>query len=95
MDYVGIVREQANGKPISLGHRLKQYENTNPKTANLLTAIKWIGNESSHITGVTKEGVLAIYELLEHSLDTIFPDRENRLIELSNQINTKKEFNSR
>lgn len=90
MDYNGIPGSGTAGKFVSLDSRLKEYSNSNPKIGQFLNALKWIGNASSHNTGIDKDTVLVAYELLEYSLELAFPDKEQKLANLSAQIINNK-----
>lgn len=90
MDHCGIPGTNAKGKFITLDTRLKEYSKSNKKIGQFLDALRLIGNASSHNTGITKDTVIAAYELLEYVLELTFPDKDQRLIDLSNTIITNK-----
>lgn len=90
MNHCEIPAKDQNGGYVSLEWRLREYKKTNPRIGEFLTAIKWIGNASSHSGGITKETVIAGFELLEYSLELAFPDKEQRLTTLSKTITQKK-----
>lgn len=91
MNHCGISGADSNGKFVSLDSRLNEYgKKKNAKVGELLTAIKWIGNASSHSTGINKKTVVAAYELLEYALELAFPDREQRLTNMSKIITGNK-----
>lgn len=73
-----------------LHSRLEEFKKVNHGVASFLIAIKWIGNAGSHFSGLTKEDALDAYEMLEFALEKLYNDREKKLIELSNEINSTK-----
>ncbi len=77
-------------EPLSLHARLGIFRKTKPDVARHLEAIKWIGNAGSHLSDIKSDDVLTAYELLEFSLEKLYNDRENRLIQLSDEINKAK-----
>jgi len=80
------------GKRISLTlhKRIEEYKNTNPEIAEFLLAIKWIGNAGSHVGKIEKIDILEAYELLEHSLNKLFDDTEEKLKRITKEINKRK-----
>lgn len=82
-------------KNLILHDRILQYKLINSEAADFLLAIKWIGNEGSHYTKITKNDVLDAYELLEFSLEQVYNDKKKSLVMLSQNINnTKKPLSS-
>jgi hypothetical protein len=62
----------------NLHHRIEKYKSKtkNKKVANLLFAIKIIGNEGSHAGNITLINILDAYELIEIVLDYTYEKRE-------------------
>ena len=77
-------------KGLTLHNRLELFKKSNPSVSKFLMAIKWIGNAGSHFSEIKKEDVLDAYELLEFALEQLYNDREQKLIELSEEINKNK-----
>ncbi len=75
---------------LTLHKRIEAFKITKPEIADFLLAIKWIGNSGSHIGRLEKVDVLDAYELLEHSLNKVFDDKENELKKKSREINKRK-----
>ncbi|WP_313491922.1 MULTISPECIES: DUF4145 domain-containing protein [Sphingobacterium] len=93
MDHVGIPKTDGKGKSMTLHHRLREYAVQNsakPEIGQYLEAIKWIGNAASHGGSVKKNDILDAYELLEAIMEHVFSERKNKLIAISNRINSTK-----
>lgn len=61
-----------------------------PELAKLLLAVKWIGNEGSHVGGLIREDLINAYELIEHALTEIYDNKIERLQKISKTINKTK-----
>ncbi len=85
-----ISSKGSNGNFISLANRLQTFATLKPEVQTYLDAIRWIGNTASHDDILTKEDLLDAYELIEHSLEVIYKEKEARLSNLSQQIKTNK-----
>ncbi len=77
-------------KQLTLHERLLLFEKQNNENTKLLMATKWIGNAGSHTSEITKDDILDAYELLQFYLERKFNDKEERLIKISETINTTK-----
>lgn len=77
-------------KQLTLHARILEYRNKNEKLADLLLAIKWIGNSGSHNTKISKDDTLDAYRILEYVLIKLFENDELELIKIANQINRMK-----
>ena len=73
-----------------LHDRIGLYKLINKDIADKLIAIKWIGNQGSHITGLTREGLLNAYRILEHVLEELFDRKSKSLSRLVSNINRKR-----
>jgi hypothetical protein len=85
-------RINSKGKRIflSLHERIELFRRTNPRLADALMAVKWIGNAGSHSQPLERRDLLDGYELIEHVLDELFVQREKRIAKLSRQINQRR-----
>lgn len=93
MDEQKVPQTQTTSKGIidlTLHKRLELFEKSNPSVSKLLMAIKWIGNAGSHFFEIEKEGVLDAYQILEFALEKLYNDREQKVMELSDEINKSK-----
>lgn len=72
----------------TLHHRIQNYQKKtrNKRIANLLFAIKIIGNEGSHIGNVALDDVLDAYEFLESLLDFVYYKREKNIHQKASEI---------
>ena len=78
-------------KGYSLHRRIELFKTTKPDEAELLMAIKWIGNSGSHINDdLTKDDILDAYEILEHVTTKLYEKDSHRLKKLSKSINKKR-----
>ncbi len=96
MDERGIPKNLTNKKGEAVYYplhaKIKAFEKTNPEVAELLLAIKWIGNDGSHeLEELTREDVLIAYEILQQSLDKLYNTRPAELQKIAQEINKNKE----
>lgn len=80
---------------LKLHNRILLYKLKNSEAADFLLAIKWIGNDGSHYSKITKNDVLDAYELLEFSLEQIYNDKKKNLVKLSRNINKTRKPQSK
>jgi Domain of unknown function (DUF4145) len=96
MDHVNIPRWTGRGKGkkthLVLHKRIEKFgtETKSESLQELLTAVKWIGNEGSHGGNLDTDGLLDGYELLEFILMDIFDGTAAKLLAKSKKINKKK-----
>lgn len=77
-------------KRIILHDRITLYKSINPEIAELLEAIKWIGNSGSHSMELEKIDLIEAYEILDLALKKIFDDTEKVIKNKAKKINTNK-----
>lgn len=78
-------------KGYSLHKRIEQFKAKKPEEADLLMAIKWIGNSGSHTgDGLTKDDILDSYEILEHVTNKLYEKDTKRISKLTKTINKRK-----
>lgn len=77
-------------KNISLHERIIKYGQKNPKAAERLLAIKWIGNFGSHGVELQRSDLLDAYEIFEIALPEIYDYDKKRADRLTKAINKKK-----
>jgi len=82
-------------KNLSLHKRIEAFRISKPEIAEFLLAIKWIGNAGSHTGKLEKIDILEAYELLEHSLNKLFDNKENNLKKITKEINKRKGMRKR
>lgn len=74
----------------SLHDRIELFGKKDPKVAEHLMAIKWIGNVGSHQGEITNEDLLDGFELLKHSLEKLYTSHEKNIAEITRQINKRR-----
>jgi hypothetical protein len=94
MDDRGVRKYPRTGRrrPIDLHTRIVDFKDQNSDAADLLLAVKWLGNTGSHadVSGLTREDVLDGMELLERALHLIYDDSAKRLAKLARDINRRR-----
>lgn len=79
MDETGTIKER-NGKPLTLHQRLVEFKNSNANVAELLGAVKWLGNDGSHYGhGLTHDDLLKGYQVFLHATEKWFDDPDARV----------------
>lgn len=61
-----------------------------PGAADLLEAVKWIGNSGSHESGMRVGDVLDGVALMEHALHELYDNRGKELAKMAKKINARK-----
>jgi len=75
----------------SLHERIELYEKKNNEIAQMLMAIKWLGNAGSHDgKRLTIKKILDAYEIVEHVLEELYSPRKHRVNSLVRTINRSK-----
>ncbi|AYL36581.1 DUF4145 domain-containing protein [Streptomyces fungicidicus] len=77
-------------KRLSTHERIIMLKAREPDAANLLEAVKWIGNSGSHEGSVRPDDVLNGVALLEHALHDLYDDRGKELARIAKEINARK-----
>ena len=78
-------------KGYSLHQRIELFKGKMRDEAELLMAIKWIGNSGSHVNeSLTKDDILDAYEILDHVTVKLFEKDSLRLKRLSKTINKSR-----
>lgn len=77
---------------MTLESRLKALAKSDFELAELLRAIKWIGNDGSHSAEVTRNDVLEVAEILEVALAALYEDktRQQAIRQRVARINSSK-----
>lgn len=73
----------------TLHERILMFGKKNPKAAERLLAIKWIGNFGSHGLELQKSDILDAYEIFEIALAEIYDFDKRKADKLTKQINKK------
>ncbi len=78
MDETGTIKER-NGKQLTLHQRLVEFKKSNAYLAELLGAVKWLGNDGSHYgQELTYDDLLKGYKVFLHAAEKWFDDPETR-----------------
>lgn len=80
---------------LSLHERIAEFRKKNKDLANLMEAIKWLGNAGSHPLGIKREDILDGYEMMSHVLAEIYTKPSARLHKMARLINQRKKPISR
>lgn len=65
---------------LPLHQRIVRFEEADRETAQLLFAVKWLGNAGSHVGGLAREDVLIGFDMLEHVLERLYVRAGPRLL---------------
>lgn len=77
-------------KPIMLHQRIQTYQSQAPDVAEMLLAVKWIGNAGSHVGSLKQTDVLDGFEMLDHVLGEIYRKDKVRLTKLAKKVNKRR-----
>jgi len=84
-----IIKKKRYG--YSLHQRIEFFKKTNSEEADLLMAIKWIGNSGSHeIYNITSDDILDGFEILELVTTKLYETDSKRIKTLSRNINKRR-----
>jgi hypothetical protein len=89
MDEQGVTKSLP-GAYIPLHNRIKEFEVQDAKNAELLFAVKWLGNSGSHAGGLAREDVLDAFDFVEIVLDNLYDTTTAELIAKAKAINLNK-----
>jgi hypothetical protein len=79
MDATGTIKER-DGRQLSLHKRLVEFNKINADIAELLVAVKWLGNDGSHYGhGLTQDDLKKAYEVFLHAMGKWFDNLELRV----------------
>ncbi len=90
-----FITRRRKRKKYTLHARIEEFKKKNKEVADYLLAIKWIGNTGSHQGELHKEDILEAYQLLEHSLLSLYDNQEEKLRKISKEINSRKGIRKR
>lgn len=77
---------------LSLHARIEKYGETNKESAALLLAVKWIGNQGSHVSldELERDDLLDVFEIVEFVLEENYVGNRKRLVAKASAINKAK-----
>ena len=87
-----MVNKKGKRERISLHARIEKFKQTDTRSAEYLSAIKWIGNAGSHanVDELSRDDLLSGFELFEHVLELLYLKREKHLKKLARDINLRR-----
>lgn len=74
----------------SLHSRIEEFKLTDETNAEILLAIKWLGNSGSHAGGLTRSDLFVAFDLIELALVNLYDTTTANLIAAARAINTNK-----
>lgn len=77
-------------KRLSLHGRIEAFAQTNREIANVILAVKWIGNEATHGPDLTISEVLIAAEALDAALRALYDDSDAKLKAMVARINRNR-----
>lgn len=93
LTHLGVPVTTPQGTYLSAHSRINYYSGMNPansQLANLMLAVKWIGNAGSHTGSVKEKDIFDGFDLLEYVLNTLYPPPTLNLAALAQSINAAK-----
>jgi Domain of unknown function (DUF4145) len=77
---------------LSLHSRIEKFKKADSASADLLMAIKWLGNSGSHAPHSTMERVelLRGFEIFEHVIELVYEQSTKRLTKIAKSITARK-----
>jgi hypothetical protein len=93
MTHLGIPNEKtgADGKvsELTLHARIDLFTKKESTLGSLLMALKWLGNTGSHDSDVSKNDLLAAFEVMEHALKELIGGHSKKIAELAKNLTEK------
>ncbi len=89
MDEQGVTKSLP-GAYLSLHNRIKEFEAKDPKNAEILLAVKWLGNSGSHAGGLTRDDVFDAFHMVELALVNLYDTTTADIMAKVKAINTQK-----
>lgn len=91
-DQLGLELPQSGtlADSLNLHQLIEKFEKRDPINANLLMAVKWIGNDASHLTGINRDQVLDAFDIFELVVENLYNPRRRQSIERANQLNADR-----
>lgn len=89
MDEHGVTKS-APGAFKTLDSRIKEFELKDPKNAEILLAVKWLGNSGSHAGGLTRDDVFDAFDMVELVLNNLYDTTTADIMAKVKAINNHK-----
>jgi hypothetical protein len=75
---------------LTLHTRLERFKDKNADAAELLMAVKWIGNAGSHSRSLTRDDLMDGFDLIEQVLIELYSSHAKRTLKLAKSINRRR-----
>ncbi|MEQ1818625.1 MAG: DUF4145 domain-containing protein [Terricaulis sp.] len=77
---------------LTLAARIDKLKTKHQTAAKLLHSLRWIGNVGSHggLSGIARKDLLSAFEIMEHLLEKLFDNKEDRLVKTAADITRRK-----
>lgn len=86
-----VINKHGKRQSLKLHQRIEEFKVKEPKIANYLFALKWIGNQGSHDSQpLTRREIIDAYKILEFSLFCLYDESPKQLDRLVKKINKHK-----
>lgn len=89
MDAQGITKS-APGAYLSLHARIEKFKVMDAKNAEILLAVKWLGNSGSHAGGLTRDDVFDAFDMVELVLVNLYDMTTAMIMAKVNAVNNQK-----
>jgi hypothetical protein len=92
LKHYGVEGTDAKGRFMPLHQRILKYRDTGGEdtVATSLMAVKWLGNVSAHESSLRQDAVLDGYDILELTLNKLFPADTSGVEDLAERVNRAK-----
>lgn len=87
---LGVRKTTTGRKRMTTHARIEALRTTRPDVADVLEAVKWIGNVGSHAEAPTTKDVLEGAALLEHSLKLVYDTSDKEIARLAKRVNKRR-----
>jgi hypothetical protein len=91
--YIQRKRNSVNGRRVNLPlhRRIEVYRDRNISCADMMMALKWVGNEGSHDDNEpSRELVLESFDILRAMLFSLYDETEMRVARSTKRINARR-----
>lgn len=89
MDEQGVTKSTP-GAFLSLHNRIKEFEKKDASNAEILLAVKWLGNSGSHAGGLTREDLFDAFDMVELVLVALYDSSYAQIMAKVKAVNTQK-----
>jgi hypothetical protein len=87
---LGVRKTNSSRKRMTTHTRIEALRATRPDVADVLEAVKWIGNVGSHPESLTTKDVLEGAALLEHALKLVYDTSDKEIARLAKRVNKRR-----